>query len=150
MRLKSARPSRVDLRVDQSLDNGHSSLGELLLGVSTGSVGNVDGMVDIDVVGKGYVLDLDAVESASFLCDLSVFPISSPSLIHLFRPPHSRHPSTSKSSCLSSLFILFLPQISHDQNADSLVRIPFSEELDGTLVGDLLNVGGESESHDCR
>jgi hypothetical protein len=27
------------LRVDESLDNGHSALGELLLGVSTGSVG---------------------------------------------------------------------------------------------------------------
>jgi len=28
-----------DLRVNESLDNGHSGLGELLLGVSTGGVG---------------------------------------------------------------------------------------------------------------
>jgi hypothetical protein len=39
---KSARGLAKDLshvRVDESLDNGHSALGELLLGVSTGSVG---------------------------------------------------------------------------------------------------------------
>lgn len=29
----------IHVRVDESLDNGHSALGELLLGVSTGSVG---------------------------------------------------------------------------------------------------------------
>jgi len=66
--------------VDQSLNDGHSSLGELLLGVSASSVGNVDGMVDVDVVGQGDVLDLD------------------------------------------------------------LLRVPFAEELNGSLVSDLLDV----------
>ena len=45
--------------VDQSLDNGHLSLLELLLGVTTGSVWKVDGMADLDVVGEGDVLDFD-------------------------------------------------------------------------------------------
>lgn len=64
-------------RVDETLDNGHAALGELLLGVTASSVGwlsamrswkpssallltNVNGMVDVDVVGKGDVLDLNA------------------------------------------------------------------------------------------
>ena len=51
--------ARIDVRVDQSLDDRHSSLGELLLGISAGSVGDVDGVVDVDVVGERDVLDLD-------------------------------------------------------------------------------------------
>ena len=45
--------------VDQSLDNGHLGLLELLLGVTTSGVGEVDSMADLNVVGKGDVLDLD-------------------------------------------------------------------------------------------
>ena len=48
-----------DARVDQSLDDRHSSLGELLLGISASGVGDVDGVVDVDVVGERDVLDLD-------------------------------------------------------------------------------------------
>lgn len=51
------------LRVDQSLDNGHLALGELLLGVTTSGVGNVDGMLNVDVVNKGDVLDLNAIST---------------------------------------------------------------------------------------
>lgn len=54
-----------DSRVDETLDNGHAALGELLLGVTASSVGNVDGMVDVDVVGERDVLDLNAT-----LCQL--------------------------------------------------------------------------------
>ena len=46
-------------RVDQSLDDGHLGLLELLLGVAAGGVGDVDGMADLNVVGKGDVLDLN-------------------------------------------------------------------------------------------
>lgn len=47
------------LRIDQSLNNGHTSLGELLLGVSTSSVGDVHGVRDVDVVLKGDIFDFD-------------------------------------------------------------------------------------------
>ena len=63
--------------VDESLDNGHSALGELLLGVSTGSVGSVDSVADIDVVGQRDVLDLNVLVVPSskelydaLVCDL--------------------------------------------------------------------------------
>lgn len=46
-------------RVNETLNNGHTSLGELLLGVTASSVGNVDGVVDVDVVGQRDVLDFD-------------------------------------------------------------------------------------------
>lgn len=46
-------------RVDESLNDRHSSLGELLLGVSTSSVRHVDGMLHVDVVDEGDVLDLN-------------------------------------------------------------------------------------------
>ena len=45
--------------VDQSLDNGHLSLLELLLGVTASSVGEVDGMADLDVIGQGDILNLN-------------------------------------------------------------------------------------------
>ena len=47
--------------VDQTLDNGHLRLLELLLGVTASSVWEVDRMADLDVVGEGDVLDLDPV-----------------------------------------------------------------------------------------
>ena len=43
--------------VDQSLNNGHLGLLELLLGVTTGGVGEVDSMTDLDVVREGDVVD---------------------------------------------------------------------------------------------
>ena len=45
--------------VYQSLNNGHLRLLELLLGVTTSRVGEVDGMADLDVIGEGDVLDFD-------------------------------------------------------------------------------------------
>ena len=45
--------------VNQSLNNGHLRLLELLLGVTAGGVGKVDGMTDLDVVGQRDVLDLN-------------------------------------------------------------------------------------------
>ena len=45
--------------VNQSLNDGHLSLLELLLGITAGGVGEVDGVADLDVVGEGNVLDLD-------------------------------------------------------------------------------------------
>ena len=49
-----------DAPVDQSLNDGHLRLLELLLRVTASGVGEVDGMADLDVVGEGDVLDLDA------------------------------------------------------------------------------------------
>ena len=46
--------------VDQSLDNGHLSLLELLLGVTASSVGEIYSMADLDIVGQGDILALDA------------------------------------------------------------------------------------------
>jgi hypothetical protein len=45
--------------VDETLDNRHLSLLELLLGVTTSSVGQVDGMSDLDVIGEGDILHLN-------------------------------------------------------------------------------------------
>ena len=45
--------------VNQSLNDGHLRLLELLLGVTAGGVGKVDGMADLDVVGQRDVLDLN-------------------------------------------------------------------------------------------
>jgi len=59
--LLSVVPSVHHQRVDETLDNGHTTLGELLLGVSTGGVGNVDGMLNVDVVDQGDVLDFDVI-----------------------------------------------------------------------------------------
>lgn len=45
--------------VDEALDNGHLSLAELLGGVTTSGVGERDRVADLDVVGKGDVLNLN-------------------------------------------------------------------------------------------
>ena len=48
-----------NLRADETLDNGHLCLAELLAGISAGSVGQVRRLTDADVVGEGDVLDVD-------------------------------------------------------------------------------------------
>lgn len=53
-----------DTPVNQSLNDGHLRLLELLLGITAGGVREVDGVADLDVVGQGDVLDLDTVELA--------------------------------------------------------------------------------------
>ena len=45
--------------VDQTLDDRHLCLLELLLGITAGGVREVDSMADLDVVGEGDVLDFD-------------------------------------------------------------------------------------------
>ena len=45
--------------VNQSLNDGHLRLLELLLRVTASGVGEVDGMADLDVVGEGDVLDFN-------------------------------------------------------------------------------------------
>jgi hypothetical protein len=49
----------LNIRVNQSLDNGHLSLLEPLLGVTSGGVGDPYGVADLDVVSEGDVLDFD-------------------------------------------------------------------------------------------
>jgi hypothetical protein len=49
--------------VDEALDDGHLGLFELLLGVTTCGVGEIDGVADLDVVGEGDVLDFDTVKT---------------------------------------------------------------------------------------
>lgn len=48
-------------RVDESLDDWHLGLAELLVGVSASSVRGVDGVAEGDVVLEGDVLDFDLV-----------------------------------------------------------------------------------------
>lgn len=45
--------------INQSLNNGHLRLLELLFGITAGGMGNVDGMADLDVVGQRDVLHLN-------------------------------------------------------------------------------------------
>lgn len=54
----------LNSRVNETLDNGHAALGELLLGVTASSVGDVDSVADVDVVSQRDVLDLNTVMSA--------------------------------------------------------------------------------------
>ena len=49
----------INAPVNKSLNNGHLSLFELLLGISASSVGEVDGMADLDVIGQGDILNLN-------------------------------------------------------------------------------------------
>lgn len=49
--------------VYQSLNNGHLSLLELLLGITTSGVGEVDGVAGLNVVSQRDVLDLNTVRS---------------------------------------------------------------------------------------
>ena len=58
-------------RVNETLDNGHAALGELLLGVAASSVGDVDSVADVDVVSQRDVLDLNTVRLAKRLSKLS-------------------------------------------------------------------------------
>ena len=69
-------------RVNESLDDGHSALGELLLGISTGGVGNVDSVVDVDVVLEGDVLDLDAGSLSVSALLLLTTPTAEPLPVH--------------------------------------------------------------------
>ena len=50
---------RIYTPVDQPLNDGHLRLLELLLGVTASSVGEVDGMADLDVIGQGDILNLN-------------------------------------------------------------------------------------------
>ena len=45
--------------VNQSLDNGHLCLLELLLGITASSVRQIDSVADLDVVREGNVLHFD-------------------------------------------------------------------------------------------
>lgn len=51
--------THTDAPVDQTLDNGHLRLLELLLGITAGGVGEIYGVADLDVVGQGDVLNLN-------------------------------------------------------------------------------------------
>ena len=50
---------RKDAPVHQSFNDRHMRLLELLLGVTASSVGEVDGMADLDVIGQGDILNLN-------------------------------------------------------------------------------------------
>jgi len=45
--------------VNQALNNRHLCLLELLLGIATSGMGEVDGMANLDVVSQGDILDFD-------------------------------------------------------------------------------------------
>lgn len=49
----------LNVPVDETLDDGHLSLAELLVGVTAGSVGEEDGVANLDVVSQGDILDLN-------------------------------------------------------------------------------------------
>ena len=55
-----------DTPVDQTLNDGHLRLLELLLGITAGGVGEVDGVADLDVVGEGDVLNLDTKDTNKY------------------------------------------------------------------------------------
>lgn len=100
-------PRRGDSRVNESLDNGHSALGELLLGVSTGSVGNVDGVVDVDIVLEGDVLDLDAGVLSALT--LMVLPGSCCMHFLVFPSSSSSQSCTDRTHSFTIVKILFIP-----------------------------------------
>lgn len=52
---------RIGVPVNETLDDGHLCLLELLLCITTRCVGEVNCVADLDVIGQRYVLDLDAV-----------------------------------------------------------------------------------------
>lgn len=52
---------RIGIPVNETLDDGHLCLLELLLCITASSVREVDRMADLNVVGQRDVLDLDAV-----------------------------------------------------------------------------------------
>ena len=47
--------------IDESLNDWHLCLFELLLGISASGMWAVDSMADLDVIGKGDVLDFDTI-----------------------------------------------------------------------------------------
>jgi hypothetical protein len=49
-----------DTPVHQSLNNGHLCLLELLLGVTTGGVGDINSMADLDIIRQRDILHFDA------------------------------------------------------------------------------------------
>lgn len=49
----------ANVPVHKTLNNGHLCLLELLLSITTGGVGEVDGVTDLDVIGEGNVLYLN-------------------------------------------------------------------------------------------
>ena len=51
----------MNVRVDETFDNGHLGLFELLLGVTASGVGEVDCVADLDVVREGDIFNLDTV-----------------------------------------------------------------------------------------
>lgn len=52
---------RIGVPVNETLDDGHLCLLELLLCITTRCVGEVNCVADLDVICQRYVLDLDAV-----------------------------------------------------------------------------------------
>lgn len=59
----SLRPYRMCAPVNQSLDDGHLRLLELLFGVTTSRVRKIDGMADLNVVRERDILHLDTERS---------------------------------------------------------------------------------------
>lgn len=57
----SCTQTTVITPVDQSLNNGHLGLLELLLRVSSSGVGKVDGMADLDVICQRDIGDLNPI-----------------------------------------------------------------------------------------
>lgn len=55
----SSTRERRDAPVHQSFDDGHLCFLKLLLGITAGSVGDVNGMTDLDVVRQGDIFHLD-------------------------------------------------------------------------------------------
>ena len=49
----------MNLRVDEPLNDGHLCLFELLVGVTSSSVGNVNRVTELDVIREGDVRNLD-------------------------------------------------------------------------------------------
>ena len=52
--------------VNETLNDGHLRLLELLLGITTGGVGEVDGVADLDVVGQRDILHFNAVTTERY------------------------------------------------------------------------------------
>jgi len=50
------------LPVNQTLDDRHLCLLELLLGISAGSVRQVNGMANLDVISKGDIFDFNTAK----------------------------------------------------------------------------------------
>ena len=57
-------PRAINAPVNQSLNDGHLRLLELLLGITASGVGEVDSVTDLNVVGEGDVVHIDAVRTS--------------------------------------------------------------------------------------